>query len=57
MALRALQKGNVDVGFLQETRLMQGIHTCHGAGYKVWATEVESRHWGGVSVVWRGAKR
>ena len=29
-ALRALQKGNVDVGFLQETKLKQGIHTRHG---------------------------
>ena len=31
-ALRALQQGNVDVGFLQETKLTQGIHTRHGAG-------------------------
>ena len=30
-ALRALQPGNVDVGFLQETKLTQGIHTRYDA--------------------------
>ena len=38
-ALWALHQGNVDVGFLQETNLMQGIHTRHGAGYDVWEME------------------
>ena len=51
MALRALQQGNVYVGFLQDTMLMQGIRTRHGAKYKVCANEVERRHWGGVVVV------
>ena len=55
-ALRALQKGNVVVGFLQETKLMQGIHTRNGSGYNVWVTKAESCHRGGVAVVWGAAK-
>ena len=31
---------------------MQGIHTRHGVGYNVWATEAESHNRGGVEVVW-----
>ena len=31
-ALRVLQKGKVDVGFLQETKLTQVIHNHYGAG-------------------------
>ena len=38
-ALQKLHQGEVDVGFLQETTLKQGIHTSHGAGYNV-ATDV-----------------
>ena len=48
-ALRVIQQGNVDVRFLQEKKLMQGIHTRNGVGYNVWETEAESRHWGGSS--------
>ena len=55
-ALRALQQGNVDLGFLHETNLEQGIHTRHSTGYDVWETEAESWHWGEVVVVWRAAK-
>ena len=55
-ALRALHQGNVDMGFLQENNLMQGIHTRHGTGYNVWAMDAESWHWGGVTVVWRSEK-
>ena len=47
---------NVDVGFLQETKLTQGIHTRNVAGYEVWETEAESWHRGGVALVWRPAK-
>ena len=56
MALGALQKGNVDMDFLQDTKLTQGTHTQNGVGYTVWTIEVESRHWGGLAVVWRVAK-
>ena len=55
-ALWALQQGNVDVGFLQEKKLTQGIYTRNGAGYDVWETEAESWHRGGVAVVWRAPK-
>ena len=54
--LRALRQGNVDVGFLQEKKLTQGIHTRHDVGYGVWAAEVESRYRGRVAVFWRAAK-
>ena len=50
-ALQALYQGNVDVGFLQEKKLTQGIYTRHGVGYNVWATEAYSSHQGGVAVV------
>ena len=54
--LQAFHQGNVDVGFIQEKKLTQGIHTRHGAGYNVLVMEVEIRHKGGVSVVLRAAK-
>ena len=54
--LRALQQGNLDVVFLHEMKLTQGIHTNHGAWYNVSATEAESWHCGGgVALVWREA--
>ena len=52
-ALRDLKQGNVEVRVLQETRLMDGIHAHHRAGYAVCATVAESRHWGEVTVVQR----
>ena len=55
-ALRAIQQENVDVEFIQENKLTQGIHTRHGTVYDIWATETESLHRGGVAVVWRAAK-
>ena len=52
-AIWALNQGNVDVDVFQETKLMDGIHARHGAGYTVWMTVAESSHWGGIAVVWR----
>ena len=43
------------MGFLQEMKLAQGIHTPHGAGYDIREMERESRYWGGVAVVCRAA--
>ena len=43
-AIHGIQQGDVDVGFLQETKLTQVIHTQNGVGYGVWATEVEIRN-------------
>ena len=34
---------------------MQEIYTWYGVGYGVWETEADSRHQGGVAVVWRAA--
>ena len=31
---------------------MQEIYTWYGVGYGVWETEADSRHQGGVAVVW-----
>ena len=33
--------------------LTGGIHTCYSVGDKVWAAEAESRHMGGITIVWR----
>ena len=33
--------------------MTDGIHARQEVGYSVWVTEVESRHRGGISVVWR----
>ena len=37
-----IQQVNVDVGFLQETNLTQGIQTRKSALYNVWETEADS---------------
>ena len=37
-ALRAMAKGNVDLGVFQETKLPPGIYTRHSSGYHVMAT-------------------
>ena len=46
-ALRALKQDNLDVGVLQETKLIYGIKKRQGEGYDVWATAAESRNPGG----------
>ena len=51
--LRALRKGNVDVGFFQEAKLTDMIRARQGEGYSIWAIEAEIRHWGGMEVLWR----
>ena len=51
--LRALQQGNVGICVLQEKNMIKGIHTPYIMGYKVWATEVYSRHRGRVDIVLR----
>ena len=43
-ALQALQHGNFGTGVLQETKLFNGIRMRYSAGYKVWLTNLESRH-------------
>ena len=34
-------------------KLVKGIHMHYRLGYKVWATEAEIRHRGGISMIWR----
>ena len=51
--IRALQQDNIRIGFLQEMNLTEGIHTRYSLGYKVWATEADSRHRVRIAIVWR----
>ena len=53
IALCALRQGKIGIGVLQYTKLAGGIHTRKSLGYKVWATEAEIRHRGGIAIVWR----
>ena len=32
---------------------MEVIHTRYSTGYRVWVVEAESRHIGGISIVWQ----
>mmetsp|Transcript_4235 Transcript_4235/g.9583 ORF Transcript_4235/g.9583 Transcript_4235/m.9583 type:complete len:273 (+) Transcript_4235:12554-13372(+) len=43
----------VDIGFLQETKLTQGIYTRRFDEYNVFATKVTSVRQGGVALFWR----
>ena len=52
-ALQALHQGNIGIKFLQELKLIEGIHTRYSAGYKVWAAEADIRHRGEITLVWR----
>ena len=49
-ALRGMSQANMDLGILQETKLTDGVYTLVSAGYKVIATDVPSRHRGGVAL-------
>jgi hypothetical protein len=53
MALRELDRLNVDLCFLTEAKLTGGIYTRSGFGYKVFATEAASPNKGGVALIWR----
>ena len=50
-ALQALKQGNIDVGVLQETNIMDGIHARNGVGYTVCYMGAEIRHRGGIMMV------
>ena len=51
-----LMVGNIGIRVLQETKLTGGIHMQRISGYTVWDTEADSRHRGGILVVWRDAE-
>ena len=52
-ALRGVSQANMYLGILKETKLTDGIYTCGSAGYSVVATDVPSRHRGGVTIFYR----
>ena len=43
----------MDLGILQETKLIDGIYTRRSAGYSVVATYAPSQHRGGVAIFYR----
>ena len=51
-ALRALQQENIGIRDLKDKKLTKGIHMCYISGYKVWTTEADSKHQGGITIVW-----
>jgi hypothetical protein len=44
----------VDIGFLLETKLTGGIHTCFSSGYEVFALMATLVRQGGIALFWRG---
>ena len=52
-ALQALSIVGVDLCFLTETKLTNGIHTRFSSGYRVLATNAMSHHQGGVALVYK----
>ena len=52
-ALRAMEQGNIDIGFMQETKITDRVYTRASAGYRVVATDAPSRHRGGIAVFYR----
>ena len=52
-ALQALSIVGVDLCFLTETELMNGIYTRFSLGYQVLATNTMSHHKGGVALVYK----
>ena len=40
--LRTMEQGNIDIGFLQETKLTDGVYTRASAGYRVVAMDAPS---------------
>ena len=52
-ALRALSIVGVDLCFLIETILTEGIYTQFSSGYRILATNAMSRHQGGIALVYQ----
>ena len=48
-----MAQANIDLGVFQETKCTDGIYTRESAGYRVVATDVLSRHRGGVAIFYR----
>jgi hypothetical protein len=53
-ALRAMDQLGVDIGFLVETKLTEGIYTWHLSGYDILALTATLLSSGGIALFWRG---
>ena len=52
-ATRALDSLNVHIGFLQETKITDGIYSRASHGYSIVASNAPSAHQGGVALCWK----
>ena len=57
MALRGMAQANLDLGFLQETKLMYGVYNCDSSGFIIVDTDVLIQHHGGVEVFYHTSPR
>ena len=48
-----VEQANLDMGFMQETKITDGVYTRASAGYRVVATDAPSRHRGGIAMFYR----
>ena len=53
--MRGVSQANMDLSIFQETKVTNGIYTRGSVGYSIVATDVPSRHCGGVPVFHRSA--
>ena len=51
--LRVMDKSNLDLGILQETKLTDGVYTCRSAGYSVVDTDAPRQHHGRVMMLYQ----
>ena len=52
-ACRAFESLGVDIGVVQETKNVDGVHTQRSSGYSVFVSKAVSAHQGGVALIWR----
>ena len=55
-ACRCMSQMNVGIAVLTETKLTNNKHTKRCEGYAIIATKAESRHCGGVALIYRKEK-
>ncbi len=57
IALCAMDKLNIDLGFFQETKLTKQIYTKLSSNYAVFATDADSPFRGGIALFYRKEKK
>ena len=57
MALRGMAQANLDLGFLQETKLMYEVYNCDSSGFIIVDTDVLIQHHDGVEVFYHASPR